>query len=97
MKNIKKAYKILELDCNDGDKEHYFSAKELALRFLADEIERREYVGDKHGCPQRDVYNKKKDDGIHSMVINQKWEKVAPYFQLYLSEISIITEYRRDL
>jgi hypothetical protein len=97
MKKTKKAFKVLEMRCSDDfdDEEHYFATKQLALRFLADEIERREYGGGKDGLPDRDIYDTRKDNRIHSMVINREWEKVAPYFNLYLSEISMITAYRR--
>ena len=72
-------------------KHYYFANKKLALRFLSREIIKRN-KNQEDGLPDRDFYEDFMERKINRLVKNKKWEKVAPYFALYLYKESLETK-----
>lgn len=83
-------YKVLFMKTY-GDEEFFFKTKKSAITFIAKHINKREYrkifynnkwVED----PDRDLYEPKIDNKIRKMVDTHQYEKVSPYFCIYLSK-----------
>lgn len=93
---MKTFYRVDELDFKDHkdashSTHHYYATKKLALKYLAQEITKRNKL-QKDGLPDRDIYDGPWDAKIDKMVEKKQWEKVAEYFSLYLYKETMETE-----
>ena len=87
-------YKVLSMGLKN--KEYYFGTKQSTISFLKKEIIKREYrkvysryTGKWEEDPDRDIYEIRFDNKIRKMVEEEKYEKVSPYFGLYLTKHKI--------
>jgi hypothetical protein len=87
---MKTLWKVLEMHGLD-DFEFFFPNKKTAIKWLGKEIKRRE-AGDKDGVPMRDGWDDKIENRLTKLIQQRKWEKLAPYYRLYLSKHQMITK-----